>query len=919
MRNDLFLIKKYWFYNKNHLIKALLSVIILVAMLMVAVSIERTELRREYDRLLHAYGAYNFAYADVREEVYNEISNLPEVEEMGRIMVCGKLGNSSKQFTYGAYTDETAEKLDYLELKWGHLPRNNGEVAIYDYALKELYFDTDDEHLLGTEIQLNQYDLNGKYIGKKSLKIVGIIKKSSFRQLIESNQSLEMSSNFAMPMLFLNYDECMSVLDFHSYALIKCIKSEYEDLESNELRLLFTKKFAEDYNLYIKDRGGLSIAANAIMSYQAGNKMYDGIYQTDTMTIIRYFSVIAVAISAISLFGILYSIMQKRVESLRLIKILGYSNLRIISLMVFEWIILFVLGYGIGILIGIGIYEAIIAAQGAFWGLPALKAYNPEWPIKQVTQNPYLVAFVYSFITFLLGYAIYFIRFAASNRISVLKHKKIRSFMRIKRILSGDKFTNIMQVAALSLVLFTTTAFYSYYTLEGKGESRFTDPKLVGDAYYEYAGINMKKSNIDSCIYTVRSPAVNFPMTRNIDSGIPPQALDIISSIPGVSNIHAYKAIYGTSVVYSKDWEGVPDFFKNLLKRNPKLVFNKDMDEFYNDHNIQYYPLPTVMCNDIAFENLSEHLIEGQIGKYNNGVTLVVYEEEGINIPYNIGDKVPMAYIIATKDTMNIQSKHEYEVIVDSIAVIPPSVAEEDEILNHIFRSQGVTMAMTTHTNLDMHMDNFDYTYIQFDKGSNAGDITSQIRRLLEPSMHVMLQTLEDCDKDFLQSQIERYLSIIFIFILLIIMTIVGYFSLISMKIQNSKGNIAIARALGLTKARSIKMFLVNNVVNTFISCILGTGLIYSMRQLLINKHNEATALYEKYGFLGSDYDKYAMITKLENQYLLKYEMHSAPIVKVIILVSAVLIILTIAATLLTAGKECAFNISEELSKNSKE
>ena len=149
-------------------------------------------------------------------------------------------------------------------------------------------------------------------------------------------------------------------------------------------------------------------------------------------------------------------------------------------------------------------------------------------------------------------------------------------------------------------------------------------------------------------------------------------------------------------------------------------------------------------------------------------------------------------------------------------------------------------------------------------------------------------------------------------------MTIVGYFSLISMRIQNSKGNIAIARALGLTKARSIKMFLVNNVVNTFISCILGTGLIYSMRQLLINKHNEATALYEKYGFLGSDYDKYAMITKLENQYLLKYEMHSAPIVKVIILVSAVLIILTIAATLLTAGKECAFNISEELSKNSR-
>ena len=586
--------------------------------------------------------------------------------------------------------------------------------------------------------------------------------------------------------------------------------------------------------------------------------------------------------------------------------------------MVFEWIILFVLGYGIGIIIGIGLYEAIIAAQDAFWGLPALRAYNPEWSIRQVAQNPFLVAFVYSFITFLIGYAIYFIRFTVFNRMSVLKHKKIGSFIKIKRLLSGDKFTNIMQVVALSLVLFMTTAFYSYYTLDGKGESRFTDSKLVGDAYYEYAGINMKKSEIDISIYG-RSPGGYFPMTENVDFGITQKVLDTILSIPGVNNARSYKVNTGTSVVYSKDDENVPSFFKKLLRDNPRMAFTEEFEEFYDVPNIQHYPLPTVMCNDIIIENLSEFLAEGQIGKYDNGVTLIVYEDEKTDIPYSVGDIVPMIYIIASDDIMNYISKYEYEVIVEGIAVIPPSVAEEDEILNHMFRSQGVTMAMTTHSDLDMHKQNYEYTYIQFDKGSNADGIISQIRTLLEPSMHVKLQTLEDCDKDFLQSQIERYLSIIFIFILLIIMTIVGYFSLISMKIHNNKGNIAIARALGITKVKSINLFLINNIINTLAACIVGTGLIYSMRWLLIIKYNEATALYEKYGFAGSNYDKYHMITKLENTYLLKYEMHSAPIVKVIILVSVVLIMLTIAATLLTAGKECAFNISEELSKNSKE
>lgn len=913
MTTDLYLISKYWKHNKKQFFKVILSVFILVVMLIVTILIEQTECRRKYDNLKHMYGASNFVFYDVPENIYKELAAYPEVENIGRVYSCGKLGISGRQFTYGVYEDQVAEQLDYLEISNGHMPRNKGEAAIYDYAVKELFPDKTIEDILDSEISLNEYDFNNNFIRERKINVVGIIKGYEARELTELSELWETYSDIPMPMIFLNPDDCIDIESSHSFSLITHTLNEYENKESAELALSFRQKCADEYGLYVLGNNSLSIVTSDIMSYQANNEMFQSVYSTDTMTIIKYFSVIAVIISAISMFGILYSVMQERIKSLNLVKVLGYSKLSLMRLFIIEWFLLYIVGFLLGIIVGILIYEAIISIQYFVWQMPLLQAFNLEWCIKQITNNPFIMAFICSVITFLFGYIFCVMKFTLFNKKITMNRKKCRSFHTLKKALSGDIFTNTMQIISFSLVVLTATAFYSYYSLDGKGNSYFSNPEMNGDSYYEYALINMKSENIDLCIYNNSISEAIGPMVSS-NYGLTIDSQDNIADIDGIQSVQSYGINLAANIVYPKESNDVPDYIKNNLECD----FSEDMEKFYNAENTAYYQMPMIMCSDDAVEKLSFYVVDGEIGKYKNGITLVIFEN--IKCPYNIGDTIPMIAIQATNDGLNIQERNDYDVIVEAIAVIPDSAYENDKINYNIFcNEQGICMAFTSHTNLNTYKNGYDYSYIKFSKSDSTDKILSQIKNNITPSMKVQIRSLEECNDAFHRSRIERYLSIIFIMLILIIMTIVGYISLISMKIQNSKNNIAVLRSIGFNKYKCYGIFLINNLKNTVFSCLIGSLFVLMLKALMKAKYNEAITLVEKYGMMGTDYDKYAMITEIENTYLLDYEMYNVPIIEFILLVTAFLVLITIVSTLCIAYKEYRFNISDELSNNTRE
>lgn len=929
MFTDLYLIKKYWTHNKKQLMKVILSVVILAAMLVVTISIEKTERRREYDGYLHGHNACDLIFKDVPDKAYETLSNYPETERSSRVFIYGRLGIPGSSYIYGSYENDEAEALDYLPLTVGRLPRHSGEAAIYDHSLRDMFPGEDTEDLLDREITLEEYDLENNKTGERSLRIVGVIKKHYNRRPIESYEFLDPNIiEVPMPMIFLSREDTQDMPAAYNYALVKIYGSEYETVEAYENWEAFELKCSKELGIEFAEEGGISVAASGVMRYQAGNPLYEKVYDTDTTIIINYFCILAVIISAISLFGVLFTVMQERIKSLKLIKTLGYSNARLSRLLLIEWIILYITGFAAGIGAGVIIYELILFAQKSIWGLAPLQAFQSEWAVDQVTADPFLVAFICSFITFLAGYIFLAVKFFVFGKNNSVSRKKERSLGRIKKLLSGDKFTNIIQISAFTLVIFTATAFYSFFSINGKGIDPIKNPEyailtrgeLVGDSYYQYGGINMKRENIDHCIYSSGASGSNGPMIIVNDSGMTQEAINDIEKIDGLDEVCAYGR-HLTNIVYPEDNEERPAILNNF-----RVDLPEGMDVYGDLQNLSFYQLRMILCSSGAVNRLSEYVTEGEIGSVRNGITIVLSERNKKAEIYKIGDTVSFMAVKASKDQWHIEESSEYEAVVEAIAVIPDYIPGTDSFdLSVFFDDRGVYIACTQDLGAETFQHCYDRTFIRYSDGYSPATLSKEIRSFIKPSMNVEYKNIEECTKEFNRSRIESFLSIIIVLIMLVVMTIVGYYSLIAVKVQKNKSNIAVMRALGLTKKRSRLMFIWNNLKNTLVSCIISGALICALRAFLSGKYNEAAAIYgQRY---STDevlsYDKLIEIeqsgTELIKKYLLDYEMHKVPVLPFFIFVAVFLMIVTVLTAAMITRSELKNNLSDELADKGRE
>ena len=920
MKTDLFLIRKYWTKNKKQLFKLLLSIILLVAIIIVANLCEITECRRKYDDIKHSYNACNIVLEYLSDEEYETISDYPEVDKIARVFTCGRLGSQSISFSYGCYENELAEKLDYLELSYGRLPEKSGETTIYEFALLEMFPNIEIEEMLDKEIELSDYDLDGNNKGKRKLKIVGIIGNGNGnRNLIESCQWWDKALvPVPMPMIFLSRDDLKECPTEYNFALITHDLSEYETEDAKTLYINIIQKSSDAFKKYQIGSDGLSAAASGVMDYQADNKMYEKVYDTDTTLLIRIFSVIAVVISAISLFGVLYSVISERIRSLKLIKTLGYSNLRMTRLLIIEWIILYLTGLLIGIIVGYGLYEIILLLQKNIGHLPALQAINAEWAVRQVTVSPFGIAFICSIITFFLGYVFFIVKAFFFDRKSSKKREKCRSFGKIKRRIFGDKFTNVVQVISFSLIIITATMFYSVFTLNGKGNGNpyLTRPELSGEEYYQYGRINMKNDGFDVCIYSEYSESSTGPIGPS-DNGIPKDTLKEIGSVGDIDEVYAYGLNYAGNIVYPYDREDVPELIKKLMIQ---LDYDNDaMLDIYDAHGIAYYQLPMVSCSDLAVERLSEYVVEGKMGTYENGVILVLPKHNSNAVPYGIGDEIPMIAFDSDDGNQSISNRNSYNVKVEAIALLPDTIVTTDVLsYNFLYNDYfGISLACTPKFNVETYNNNYDFIYVRSADQASVDKITKELRNYLVPSMHLRLKSINECRKDFNKSRVEQYMSVVLILIILFLMMIIGYYSLISLKVHISQKKVSVLRAMGLKKRNAHLLFAWNNLKNTIAACIIGGSVIYILRHIISRKYDEAAELIEKYGYIGMDNN--AAITALENRYFIDYEIHSVPVASFFIFISLLMIIISLFSAFIATKNKFNSSISEDLEDRERE
>ena len=563
-----------------------------------------------------------------------------------------------------------------------------------------------------------------------------------------------------------------------------------------------------------------------------------------------------------------------------------------------------------GGVVGITVYEVILEIQSRFLRLPKLRGYTVEWCVQQITENPFVISVVCATGTFTLGYLLFYIYLHIKSR-RLIRRDRVRSFGRIKSVVSGIPFANIMQMLSVALILFAAVMCYAFCSMDGKGKGYFHNDDLDRDTYYTYGQLDMETSDVDICLYDQGSGITGGVLLT--DTGLTEDGRKSIADMNEVKSIESFSTNDGFDIFYDRNDEDIPDGLWQA-----EVQFPEDTEEFYHADDRFYFNVPAIWLDDNGMRKLDKYVKEGSIGNHENGVACVEYEYDGMTAesPYKIGDVM---------HTMTVNGKGEYKEtveIVDAIIMIPETTKESDPILYAgLDRASqygyAIVASQDTAVSIGMFKTCYDVTYISL---SNRGDIDRVVSRfadILDSSMELRIRTIDECDKEYREAYISQYASTICLFFILLIMAAWGYWELVTMRYQNGRRNVAIMRALGMEKHSWNMTFIWYNIRNALVSCAVGAGMVYGMRWLLRYKYEQALNMFNwpETDLWNVDADVIKEVTRLQHVFLFDSEIFVVPVGRALVLIGTFLVVISTIITVLVIHKKKSEEIIDDLAE----
>ncbi len=539
-----------------------------------------------------------------------------------------------------------------------------------------------------------------------------------------------------------------------------------------------------------------------------------------------------------------------------------------------------------------------------------MRGYTVEWCVQQITENPFVISVVCATGTVTLGYLLFYIDLHIKSR-RLIRRDRVRSFGRIKSVVSGIPFANIMQMLSVALILFAAVMCYAFCSMDGKGKGYFHNDDLDRDTYYTYGQLDMETSDVDICLYDQGSGITGGVLLT--DTGLTEDGRKSIADMNEVKSIESFSTNDGFDIFYDRNDEDIPDGLWQA-----EVQFPEDTEEFYHADDRFYFNVPAIWLDDNGMRKLDKYVKEGSIGTHENGVACVEYEYDGMTAesPYKIGDVM---------HTMTVNGKGEYKEtveIVDAIIVIPETTKESDPILYAgLGRASqygyAIVASQDTAVSIGMFKTCYDVTYISL---SNRGDIDRVVSRfadILDSSMELRIRTIDECDKEYREAYISQYASTICLFFILLIMAAWGYWELVTMRYQNGRRNVAIMRALGMEKHSWNMTFIWHNIRNALVSCAVGAGMVYGMRWLLRYKYEQALNMFNwpETDLWNVDADVIKEVTRLQHVFLFDSEIFVVPVGRALVLIGTFLVVISTIITVLVIHKKKSEEIIDDLAE----
>ena len=199
---------------------------------------------------------------------------------------------------------------------------------------------------------------------------------------------------------------------------------------------------------------------------------------------------------------------------------------KLLSMFLTEFFTFWLMGNALGILLGCGVHELVIAFQKLL-GIAAYRGYTAEYAVNESTCSPFIMPLLLSLVIALVSLII------PIKCIITMKFYKTPSAKKLKRNvkdlrgafskITSNRLISVITAAAMIVAVFSTAFAYCYYTSSGKGKTYLAlGMKNVSEQYYKVDDIDLKENNFD-CAVTASIPGATFASTLSVydeDNGV---------------------------------------------------------------------------------------------------------------------------------------------------------------------------------------------------------------------------------------------------------------------------------------------------------------------------------------------------------------------------------------------------------------
>lgn len=909
---SIYLFRKYWGKHKGRLFSLILSIILLVAASVFSVLNERAELRRRLHGFYNVNGNFARCIMNVTDEQeIREIMEIPYIDRVGIVSVAGSFREGDCTYSVGNFENEEAEYSLHLPMAQGRMPKEAGEIAMPEFLINMLYPNAG----IGDEITLSFEGLDG--VSREGIyRLSGIISNYTIRYDMEyySFDGTTIRhinySRYPTPSVYIHKDDSPGLEKYYNYYISPSDELYFSD-EGVGMREEISAAVEEISGKYgsVFDVGN-AYFVQVLMSGNNDEGSYAETEESGNIKVTRMISLFMVIIAGISMFSGILSVMPKRVESLRLLRFIGMSKLRLFGIFITEFFLFWLIGSAAGVLAGCTIHELVLFFQRAV-GLGAYRGYMAELVVERMTMPPFIMPVILSLIIAAAALIIPVKRIVtmSSYKKPALKGISGRagSFGRAFSKVTGARFSLLLYFISTSVVVVITLFIYCYYTQSGKGTTYFSwGSEDVSAAYYNVNGIDFKENGID-CSISVYRNGVDFSISDG-GYGITAEELKKLESRADCLAWGQYPAM----ICYDKG------------EKYPEQLNYYTIDPRFKD----IYPYGFLyenccLSNTLSFNLMTEEMMERLYGAGPDDVVLVW---ANTSFPYEADEDVPIIYLICDSygqvkpggmKRLKIKITKQFNASAEEINM--------DGIPGGIITNTDIAMTAETAQKIGFYCPEYSNVVLKFREKTSEREMKDFISSTVKRP--VSLVTIQELERKAWLKKLSSNANSIMLFVLLFILNTISLWNLLRVNAENNVEKFHIMHSLGIPWKRIRAMFIGNVVRATAAALILCTVFFLGAQRLMSEKYDEYWSLFaqqqeiigntefpgiispialsnitEEYPNLLPAYDVTAKMEHLEKTYMLKKEMWLPSLTVPLLVIWAAVIISTMFCALTAAG-----------------